>query len=152
MSPRSRPSATPSTSWRSAPEPMTEVVVTGIGAITPLGLGAATLYERWAAGVCGIENGEGRCREFVATDHLSVKEARRADRFTQLALVASIEALADAGWGAELPYEASRIGSMIGTGIGGIGTIETNKPPIFEHRAKNPATPAGPPMIGEAAP
>ena len=58
---------------------MTEVVVTGIGAVTPLGLGAATLHERWAAGVCGIENGEGRCREFVATDHLSVKEARRAD-------------------------------------------------------------------------
>ena len=89
------------------------VVVTGLGAVTPLGVGAAELHERWAAGVCGIENGEGRCREFVATDHLSVKEARRADRFTQLALVASIEALADAGWGAELPYEASRIGSMI---------------------------------------
>ena len=130
---------------------MTEVVVTGIGAITPLGLGAATLHERWAAGVCGIENGEGRCREFVATDHLSVKEARRADRFTQLALVASIEALADAGWGAELPYEASRIGSMIGTGIGGIGTIEANDLAMFEHGPKHVSPLAVPLMMGNAA-
>ena len=130
---------------------MTEVVVTGIGAITPLGLGAATLHERWAAGVCGIEDGEGRCREFVATDHLSVKEARRADRFTQLALVASVEALTDAGWGEELPYEATRIGSMIGTGIGGIGTIEANDRAMFEHGPKHVSPLAVPLMMGNAA-
>jgi 3-oxoacyl-[acyl-carrier-protein] synthase II len=69
---------------------MGDVVVTGVGAVTPLGIGAPTLHERWAAGVCGIEDGEGRCREFIATEHLSVKDARRADRFTQLAIVASI--------------------------------------------------------------
>src|ERR1700680_3422673 len=107
---------------------MTEVVVTGLGAVTPLGVGATVLHERWAAGVCGIEDGEGRCREFVATDHLSVKEARRADRFTQLALVASIEALADAGWDEELPYEAAQVGSMVGTGIGGLRQSEGNAP------------------------
>ena len=80
---------------------MVDVVVTGIGAVTPLGIGAGALHERWAAGVVGISDGEGRCREFIPTDHLSVKEARRADRFTQFALVASDEALADAGWTAE---------------------------------------------------
>jgi 3-oxoacyl-[acyl-carrier-protein] synthase II len=48
-----------------------EVVVTGVGAVTPLGVGAAKLHERWAAGVCGIEDGEGRCDEFVVTDHSS---------------------------------------------------------------------------------
>ena len=41
-----------------------EVVVTGIGAVTPLGVGARTLYERWRAGVSGIEDGAGRCSEF----------------------------------------------------------------------------------------
>ena len=41
---------------------MAEVVVTGVGAVSPLGIGAGVLYERWAAGVCGIEDGEGRCR------------------------------------------------------------------------------------------
>ena len=110
-----------------------------------------TLHERWAAGVCGIEDGEGRCREFVATDHLSVKEARRADRFTQLAIVASIEALADAGWGEGLPYEAARIGSIIGTGIGGIGTIEANDRALFEHGPKHVSPLAVPLMMGNAA-
>ena len=70
-----------------------DVVVTGVGAVTPLGVGARTLHERWRAGASGIEDGEGRCTEFDPTEHLSSKEARRADRFTQLALVASDEAL-----------------------------------------------------------
>jgi 3-oxoacyl-[acyl-carrier-protein] synthase II len=130
---------------------MGEVVVTGIGAVTPLGVGAPTLHERWAAGICGIEDGEGRCREFVAADHLSVKDARRADRFTQLAIVASIEALADAGWDQGLPYEATRIGSIIGTGIGGIGTIEANDLVMFEKGPKHVSPLAVPLMMGNAA-
>ena len=40
------------------------VVITGVGAITPLGVGAEPLIERWIAGECGIEDGEGRCRDF----------------------------------------------------------------------------------------
>src|SRR5215212_9868976 len=105
-----------------------EIVVTGLGAVTPLGVGARTLHERWTAGSSGIEDGEGACSEFEPTEHLSVKEVRRADRFTQMALVASDEALAEAGWkdGDELPYEANRIGCIIGTGIGGIGTLTHN--------------------------
>src|SRR3984893_5442249 len=130
---------------------MTEVVVTGLGAVTPLGVGAPALHERWAAGVCGIEDGEGRCREFVATDHLSVKDARRADRVPQLAIVGSIEAPADAGWGEELPYDATRIGSLIGTGIGGIGTIEANDLVLFEKGPKHVSPLAVPVMMGHAA-
>jgi 3-oxoacyl-[acyl-carrier-protein] synthase II len=128
-----------------------EVVVTGMGAVTPLGIGAATLHERWAAGVCAIADGEGACHEFVASDHLSVKDARRADRFTQFALVASIEALADAGWDGGLPYEAWRIGSIIGTGIGGIGTIEANDRAMFESGPKHVSPLAVPLMMGNAA-
>jgi 3-oxoacyl-[acyl-carrier-protein] synthase II len=130
---------------------MNDVVVTGIGAVTPLGIGATPLHERWAAGICGIEDGEGRCREFVATEHLSVKDARRADRFTQLALVASIEALLDAGWEDGLPYDAGRIGSIIGTGIGGIGTIEANDRTLFDHGPKQVSPLAVPLMMGNAA-
>jgi 3-oxoacyl-[acyl-carrier-protein] synthase II len=127
-----------------------EVVVTGVGAVTPLGVGAAKLHERWAAGVCGIEGGEGRCDEFVVTDHFSVKAARRADRFAQLVLVAVGEALADAGWEAELPYEAARIGAIIGTGIGGIGTIEANDRTLIEQGPKLVSPLAVPLMMGNA--
>jgi 3-oxoacyl-[acyl-carrier-protein] synthase II len=99
------------------------VVITGVGAVTPLGVGARELSERWSAGVCGIRDGEAACVDFDPTDFLSVKEARRSDRFTQLALAACAEALADAGWEGELPYDARRVGCVLGTGIGGISTL-----------------------------
>jgi 3-oxoacyl-[acyl-carrier-protein] synthase II len=130
---------------------MAAIAVTGVGAVTPLGLGASVLYERWAAGVVGIADGEGRCVDFDPAEHLSVKGARRADRFTQLALVASIEALADAGWAAGLPYEAGRIASIIGSGIGGIGTIEANDRALFDHGPKQVSPLAVPLMMGNAA-
>ena len=82
-----------------------EVVVTGLGAVTPLGVGARTLYERWRAGASGIVDGVGRCSDFEPTEYLNKKEVRRADRFTQFALVSSDEAFREAGWDEELPYE-----------------------------------------------
>ena len=72
------------------------VVITGVGAVTPLGSGARALLERWAAGDCGIEDGARRCSDFDPGRCCRSKEARRADRFTQLALAAAGEAL-DAG-------------------------------------------------------
>ncbi|HZG49651.1 MAG TPA: beta-ketoacyl-ACP synthase II [Thermoleophilaceae bacterium] len=101
------------------------VVITGVGAVTPLGVGARTLHERWSAGVSGIEDGFGRADEFEPTEHLSTKEVRRSDRFTQLALAAAAEALADAGWEDGPPGDPDRTACLIGTGIGGIGTLET---------------------------
>jgi 3-oxoacyl-[acyl-carrier-protein] synthase II len=103
-----------------------EVVITGVGAVTPLGVGAHTLHERWSAGVCAVSDGEAACGDFEVTDFLSIKEARRADRFTQLAVVASEEALRDAGWSDDPPYRPEELGCIIGTGIGGLSTIETN--------------------------
>ena len=102
------------------------VVITGVGAVTPLGVGARTLHERWSAGVSGIEDGFGRATEFEPKEHLSVKEVRRSDRFTQLALAAAREALDDAGWDDGTPYDPDRAASVVGTGIGGIGTLEAN--------------------------
>ncbi len=100
------------------------VAITGVGAVTPLGTGSGPLYERWSAGECAIEDGLARCTGFEPADHLSKREARRADRFTQFALVAASEALDAAGWDEEKPYPAEDVGCVIGTGIGGIATIE----------------------------
>ena len=100
------------------------VVITGLGAVTPLGVGADVLYERWAAGECGILDGAGACTDFEPSELLSVKEVRRLDRFSQLALVAAAEAIIDAGWDGGLPLDPLRIGCIIATGIGGVQTIE----------------------------
>jgi 3-oxoacyl-[acyl-carrier-protein] synthase II len=100
------------------------VVITGVGAVTPLGVGARTLHERWTAGRSGIEDGYGRANEFEPTEHLSVKEVRRSDRYTQFALAAAKEALEDAGWEGRPPGDPERAACVIGTGIGGIGTLE----------------------------
>jgi 3-oxoacyl-[acyl-carrier-protein] synthase II len=128
-----------------------EVVITGVGAVSPLGVGARTLHERWSAGVVGIEDGQGAATEFEPTEHLSIKEARRADRFTQFAIVAGDEALAEAGWSDELPYEADRIASILGTGIGGIGTLERGKEILMESGAKKVPPLSVPLMMSNAA-
>lgn len=110
--------------------------MTGMGAVTPLGTGASTLHDRWAQGVVGIADGAGACRDFEPSDHLSVKEARRLDRFSQFAIVASGEAAAQAGWDGQAPYDPLRIGCVIATGIGGIDTVETQHDVMRDRGAK----------------
>jgi 3-oxoacyl-[acyl-carrier-protein] synthase II len=95
-----------------------------MGAVTPLGVGARPLHERWASGICGIVDGAGACTDFEPKDFLSVKEIRRMDRFSQLASVAAGEALTQAGWEDEPPYDPVRVGCVLSTGIGGIFTVE----------------------------
>jgi 3-oxoacyl-[acyl-carrier-protein] synthase II len=126
------------------------VVVTGVGAVTPLGVGARTLSERWAAGVCGIRDGEGACLDFDPADFLSVKEARRADRFTQLAIAACREALEDASWGDELPYDPRRVGCVLGTGIGGIATLVNGQDTLRERGPEQVSPLAVPLMMSNA--
>ena len=53
------------------------VAITGVGAVTPLGIGARTLHERWTAGRSGIEDGLGRCSEFDPAAVLSAKQIAR---------------------------------------------------------------------------
>jgi 3-oxoacyl-[acyl-carrier-protein] synthase II len=113
-----------------------KVVVTGIGAVTPLGVGASLLHERWAAGDVGIADGEGASRDFEPTEHLSVKEARRLDRFSQFAVVASSEAVDQAGWEGEAPYDPMRVGCVVATGIGGQYTVETQLDVLRDRGAK----------------
>jgi len=122
------------------------IAITGVGAVTPLGVGARTLHERWLAGVSGIVDGVGRCSEFDPREHLSVKEARRADRFTQLAIVACDEAIADARLEPGESYPEERIACILGTGIGGICTIEEQHVVLLE-RGPERVSPLSVPLL-----
>ncbi len=113
-----------------------KVVITGIGAVTPLGVGAGSLHGRWAAGEVGIVDGAGSCSDFDPKDHLSTKEVRRLDRFSQFALVSAEEALGQAGWLSEAPYDPFRIGAVVATGIGGIETVEMQHDVMRDRGAK----------------
>lgn len=131
------PTRTPRTPRnRAAAASKPKVVITGVGAVTALGLGADVLHERWAAGTCGIVDGAGACRDFTPGDHLSTKEVRRLDRFSQLALVSAGEALDQAGWLPELPYDPFRIGCIISSGFGGIETLEGQHAAMLADGAK----------------
>ena len=127
------------------------VVITGVGAVTPLGVGARTLHRRWLAGECGIVDGLGRCTDFDPAAELSPKHARRMDRFSQLALVAAREAATEAGFGGGLPYEAHRVGCVIGTGVGGIATIEAQHDVLRDRGPRRISPLALPVMMANAA-
>jgi 3-oxoacyl-[acyl-carrier-protein] synthase II len=126
------------------------VVITGMGAVTPLGVGVDALYGRWSEGECAIEDGLARCADFEPTEHLSRKEARRTDRFTHFAMVAADEALSTA-WPDGLPYEQERIGCVIGTGIGGLGSLEHQQDILRDRGPKAVSPLAVPLLMGNAA-
>lgn len=92
--------------------------VTGVGAVTPLGVGAEHLQSRWLQGNSGIEHGVGVCRDFDPTAVLSRKASRRMHRFAQLAVLAAQEAIEQA-WGEDLPYPPHRIACYLGSAFGG---------------------------------
>ena len=112
-----------------------KVVVTGMGMISPIG---NTVQDSWTAalaGQSGVVLNEGfdttdyavkicaSVKNFDIGDHMNPKEARRIDRFIQLGIAAANQAIADAGL-TDHPDDADRIGVAIGSGIGGINTIE----------------------------
>jgi 3-oxoacyl-[acyl-carrier-protein] synthase II len=96
--------------------------ITGVGAVTPLGVGAEPLFERWADGESGLHEGVGACRDFDVSEILSRKEARRTERFSQLGLVAAEQAMRQA-WGDECPYEPTRVACVMGVAMGGLETL-----------------------------
>ena len=110
------------------------------------------MYQRWCGGSCGIEDGEGACRDFDPLDFLTAKDARRADRFTQLALAAAVEALADAGWDHELPAPSERVGCVLGIGIGGLATMADGQDAVRERGEAAVSPLAVPRMMSNAAP
>jgi 3-oxoacyl-[acyl-carrier-protein] synthase II len=112
------------------------VVVTGIGATTPLGGDAPTTWEALLAGKSGVSRITASWAEELPvkiaahalvepTDVLDRVEARRLDRSAQFALVAALEAWADAGFGLgeDNPVDRDRLGVSLGSGIGGMQTL-----------------------------
>ncbi len=112
------------------------VVITGMGAITPIGVGLAESWGGMLAGRSGIStitsfNADGfattiagEVDHFDPTTSISAKDARKMDRFIQFGMVASIEAMEDSGLEVT-DNNAHRIGAYIGAGIGGMNTIES---------------------------
>lgn len=97
------------------------VAITGYGVVAPCGMGKQAFWS----GLLGPGIVGAKTVEFADWDPLpyfaNPKEARRADRVEQFALAAAAEAFAQSG---DLPYDRSRIGSIFGTGIGGLRTLE----------------------------
>jgi 3-oxoacyl-[acyl-carrier-protein] synthase II len=123
-----------------------DVVVTGVGAVTALGVGARRLHERWLAGEVGIKDGFARALDFDPAEHLTVKQVRRSDRYTQMAAVAAREALHEAAFADAAPYDALRIATVFGTGIGGLGTLESQFDVLRDEGARK-LSPLGIPLM-----
>ena len=122
------------------------VVITGVGAVTSLGLEARKVWAGMVAGRSGVgyitafdsaafqAHIASEVRNFKPKEVLDRREVRRLDRFTQFALYSSIMAVEDAGL--DLPpateEEATRIGVIVGSGIGGLIEIETQHRRLLE--------------------
>lgn len=114
---------------------MRRVVVTGIGVLTPIGLGLKAYLEGLQQGVSGacpisyFDAGQFKTRfacelkQFVAEAYLDKKEARKIDPFAQYAIVAADQAMSDSGIDLEA-CDRSRFGVIWGSGIGGFNTLE----------------------------
>lgn len=113
------------------------VVVTGLGTVNPTGNNVAQSWANIRSGVCGIapitafdasENKvtlAAEVKDFTPEPALDKREARKMARFTQFAVVAAAEAMADAGLDAEGAIEnPDRFGAIVSSGVGGLPTIE----------------------------
>ncbi len=111
------------------------VVITGLGAVTPIGLTAAESWQAVKDGVCGIApitqfdptdlkvHLAAEVKGFVPENYMSKPEAKRMGRFTQMAVVSAKEALDGAGFTLD-EAEADRCGVIVSSGIGGLSITE----------------------------
>ena len=112
------------------------VVITGLGAVTPIGNNANDFWKGIKEGKCGIDEITrfditnfkvklaAEVKDFNAEDYFDKREAKRLDKFSQYAMIAAREAWKDSGLDKE-NENMERVGIIIGSGIGGIQTIET---------------------------
>ncbi|HEV3471784.1 MAG TPA: beta-ketoacyl synthase N-terminal-like domain-containing protein, partial [Actinomycetota bacterium] len=122
---------------------MNEVVVTGVGLVTPIGIGTKAFWEALMAGRSGADTIASfdasdlpvriACEipEFDSSDYVSPREAGRMDRFTQLAVAAASLAWDEAGCSEAV--KPDRTGVIIGSGIGGLSTIEREHDNYRDH-------------------
>lgn len=142
---------------------MKRVVVTGVGAVTPIGNDAKTFWNNIKAGVNGVDYVKsfdasamktqiaGEIKDLEVTDFIEKKDARKMDRFTQLALIAASEAVADSGLNME-NEDPWRVGCITGSGIGGILTFEEQHKNYIEKGPGRVSPFFIPMMIGNIAP
>ncbi|QAY67601.1 beta-ketoacyl-[acyl-carrier-protein] synthase family protein [Paenibacillus protaetiae] len=117
----------------------TRIVVTGMGAVTPFGVGVAPFWEGIVSGRSAVTETQDELLKqwapataaaigFQPEQHLTAKQIQQTDRFAQMALVAAMEAFKDAGFAnaEELTarYAPDRIGIAVGNSLGGIQTVE----------------------------
>ena len=112
------------------------VVITGLGALSPLGNSAKISWGCCLEGVSGIQTVDfgipdcpvsiaGKLKNFDVNKYLSAKESRRIDPFVQYGLIAANQAIEDSGLGND-DYTPERAGVSLGSGIGGLHSIEKN--------------------------
>jgi len=119
------------------------VVITGLGAVTPLGLNVTSYWQGLLDGRSGIREIEafdaceytsriaGEVRGFSAGDYFDTRLVKRLDRFAQFALACALEAVEDAGIDFA-KADPRRIGTLIGSGIGGLAEIEQQHTRLME--------------------
>ncbi|WP_424810447.1 beta-ketoacyl-ACP synthase II [Roseococcus sp. YIM B11640] len=131
------------------------VVVTGMGIASPLGLGIENVWKRLTNGESGISaiqafdtkdlpariagqvpTGVKADGKLDLAEWIPVKDQKKMDRFIQLALVAAIEAVEDSGWMPEAEEDRCATGVMIGSGIGGLQTIQETSVLVAEGRTR----------------
>lgn len=134
-----------------------KVVVTGMGAITPVGNNVEAFWNSLKGGVCGIdfikafdtENFKAKLaaevKDFNPEDTIDRREAKRMDRYCQFAVAAADEAVKHANIDLE-NIDKERFGVVVGSGIGGIGTIEKQQQTLLE-KGPNRVHPLFIPMI-----
>ncbi|MEJ8553703.1 beta-ketoacyl-ACP synthase II [Tepidibacter sp. Z1-5] len=123
------------------------VVVTGIGCVTPIGIGTDVFWNNIKNGVCGIDQITrfdttefatkiaAEVKDFEASDFIDKKEAKRMDRFTQYAVAASKMAMEDSNIDTD-NIDKNRFGVIVGSGIGGIETLEEQHKRLLEKGPK----------------
>ncbi len=97
------------------------VAITGRGVVTSLGEGADAFFDALVAGRSGIVDGLSAATAFDPEQHIDPRAARRMDRFTQFGLVAALEAAAE---GAVSECDPDRVAVLLGTGVGGLNTLQ----------------------------
>src|SRR3954469_19386073 len=126
---------------------MTDVVITGRGVVTSLGEGADAFFEALVARHSGIADGVGPCAEFDVGAYMSAREARRTDRFAQFAIAAADQAWAEASLNGSEP----RVGVVVGTGVGGLDTLEREVKNFLDGGAREVSPHFVPMMMPNAA-
>jgi 3-oxoacyl-[acyl-carrier-protein] synthase II len=101
---------------------VTDVVITGRGVVSSIGEGPEAFFDALLKKRSGIADGIGACVDFDPEVAMSPKEARRSDRYTQLAVAAAVQAAEEA----RLPdgVDPVRLGVLVGTGVGGLTTLQ----------------------------